>query len=267
MMGISKGTLHDEAHAGRLIGASRALVLALMGLLLGATLLTGCSAASSQVDGQTAGSETAQPQSAATTEVHELSFVVESPESSDLPASVGVLVSGSQADGTKVNDRYEAALGKTYALAYPAGSYVFEIDPSSLQSGDELFAASRSTCSFDGAKDHTVHIKLARDMEAMREVQAAQEEAARQKAAEEEAAAAAAAAEEEAAAAAAAEEEAAAAAAAAGGGGGGSDTVYITKTGEKFHRDGCRYLKKSQIPIERSAAVAQGYGACSVCNP
>ena len=38
-----------------------------------------------------------------------------------------------------------------------------------------------------------------------------------------------------------------------------SYTVYITKTGEKYHRDGCRYLKKSQIAIDKDAAVAQGY--------
>ena len=59
----------------------------------------------------------------------------------------------------------------------------------------------------------------------------------------------------------------AAAAAAAAASGGGGDTVYITNTGEKYHRDGCRYLKKSQIAISRSDAIAQGYGACSVCNP
>lgn len=46
-----------------------------------------------------------------------------------------------------------------------------------------------------------------------------------------------------------------------------SYTVYITKTGEKYHRDGCRYLKKSQIAIDKNAAVAQGYTPCSVCNP
>ena len=46
-----------------------------------------------------------------------------------------------------------------------------------------------------------------------------------------------------------------------------SYTVYITKTGEKYHRDGCRYLKKSQIAIDKDDAVAQGYTPCSVCNP
>ena len=44
-------------------------------------------------------------------------------------------------------------------------------------------------------------------------------------------------------------------------------TVYVTKTGKKYHRDGCRYLSKSRIPIGLSNAKAQGYGPCSVCNP
>ena len=41
--------------------------------------------------------------------------------------------------------------------------------------------------------------------------------------------------------------------------------VYITKTGEKYHVYGCRYLKKSCIEISLSSAKNQGYTACSVC--
>ncbi len=43
--------------------------------------------------------------------------------------------------------------------------------------------------------------------------------------------------------------------------------VYITNTGSKYHRDGCRYLSKSQIPISLSDAKARGYEPCKVCNP
>ncbi len=46
-----------------------------------------------------------------------------------------------------------------------------------------------------------------------------------------------------------------------------SETVYITNTGSKYHRGSCRYLKKSKIAISKSDAIAQGYDACSVCNP
>jgi hypothetical protein len=44
-------------------------------------------------------------------------------------------------------------------------------------------------------------------------------------------------------------------------------TVYVTKTGEKYHKGSCRYLSKSKIPINLSEAVANGYGACSICAP
>ena len=43
--------------------------------------------------------------------------------------------------------------------------------------------------------------------------------------------------------------------------------VFITNTGKKYHKDGCRYLSKSKIPINKNAAISRGYGACSVCRP
>ena len=45
-----------------------------------------------------------------------------------------------------------------------------------------------------------------------------------------------------------------------------SETVYVTDTGSKYHSAGCRYLKKSQIPMSLSEATRQGYTACSVCG-
>lgn len=44
-----------------------------------------------------------------------------------------------------------------------------------------------------------------------------------------------------------------------------SYTVYITNTGEKYHRYGCQYLSKSCIAIELSKAITRGYTACSRC--
>jgi competence protein ComEC len=44
-------------------------------------------------------------------------------------------------------------------------------------------------------------------------------------------------------------------------------TVYITKTGKKYHRVGCRYLSKSRIATSLKDAKANGYTACSVCKP
>lgn len=46
-----------------------------------------------------------------------------------------------------------------------------------------------------------------------------------------------------------------------------NNTVYITKSGAKYHRSGCRYLKSSCIPITLSEAQSEGYTPCSVCNP
>jgi len=45
-----------------------------------------------------------------------------------------------------------------------------------------------------------------------------------------------------------------------------SVTVYITKTGTKYHRDGCKYLSKSKIAISLEQAK-KSYGPCSVCKP
>ncbi|MDY4429678.1 hypothetical protein [Evtepia sp.] len=44
-----------------------------------------------------------------------------------------------------------------------------------------------------------------------------------------------------------------------------SQTVYITRTGSKYHRNGCQYLRQSQIAISLSDAKARGYTACSRC--
>lgn len=45
-----------------------------------------------------------------------------------------------------------------------------------------------------------------------------------------------------------------------------SYTVYITNTGSKYHRAGCRHLKDSQIAIDINDAIAQGYTACKSCG-
>ncbi|MBR0278340.1 MAG: hypothetical protein IJQ50_07775 [Clostridia bacterium] len=42
--------------------------------------------------------------------------------------------------------------------------------------------------------------------------------------------------------------------------------VYATRTGEKYHRDGCRYLRKSRIPMSLSNVRKLGLTPCSKCN-
>ncbi len=44
-------------------------------------------------------------------------------------------------------------------------------------------------------------------------------------------------------------------------------TVYITRTGSKYHRGSCSYLRKSRIPISLKEAKRRGYTPCSRCNP
>lgn len=42
-------------------------------------------------------------------------------------------------------------------------------------------------------------------------------------------------------------------------------TVYVTKTGKKYHKDGCSSLSKSKIAISLNDAKAKGYEPCSKC--
>ena len=43
-------------------------------------------------------------------------------------------------------------------------------------------------------------------------------------------------------------------------------TVYVTRTGKKYHRDGCSSLRRSKISISLAEAK-QKYGPCGRCNP
>lgn len=47
----------------------------------------------------------------------------------------------------------------------------------------------------------------------------------------------------------------------------GDTIVYVTKTGECYHADGCSCLKKSKIETTLQEAVDDGYRACKKCNP
>lgn len=43
-------------------------------------------------------------------------------------------------------------------------------------------------------------------------------------------------------------------------------TVYVTRTGAKYHRSGCRYLRRSMIAISLGEAKRR-FSPCSVCLP
>jgi hypothetical protein len=46
-----------------------------------------------------------------------------------------------------------------------------------------------------------------------------------------------------------------------------AQSVYVTRTAKRYHRDGCRYLASSKIPMTLKDAKAQGYTPCKVCRP
>lgn len=46
-----------------------------------------------------------------------------------------------------------------------------------------------------------------------------------------------------------------------------STTVYVTRTGEKYHTSSCRTLKKSKIETTLVEAVNAGYEPCKLCDP
>jgi hypothetical protein len=44
-------------------------------------------------------------------------------------------------------------------------------------------------------------------------------------------------------------------------------TVYVTKSGKKFHREDCSSLSKSKIPMLFEDACAKNYTPCEKCKP
>jgi micrococcal nuclease len=44
-------------------------------------------------------------------------------------------------------------------------------------------------------------------------------------------------------------------------------TVYVTKSGKKYHLDGCSSLSNSKVAITLQDAVKSGYTPCSICKP
>ncbi|MDR0624714.1 MAG: thermonuclease family protein [Treponema sp.] len=48
---------------------------------------------------------------------------------------------------------------------------------------------------------------------------------------------------------------------------GGETAVYVTNSGEKYHRENCRSLRRSKITLSLEDAVRSGYGPCSICKP
>lgn len=46
-----------------------------------------------------------------------------------------------------------------------------------------------------------------------------------------------------------------------------AQTVYISKTGQKYHTENCRTIAHHKTAIELSDALGKGLEACKVCKP
>ena len=47
----------------------------------------------------------------------------------------------------------------------------------------------------------------------------------------------------------------------------GQETVYVTKSGDKYHTASCRFVKSGKTAMKLADAVKGGYSPCSVCKP
>gem|GEM_PF-2367181 len=43
--------------------------------------------------------------------------------------------------------------------------------------------------------------------------------------------------------------------------------VYVTKSGTRYHKEGCAFLKSSKIMISLEQAKKEGLAPCSRCHP
>lgn len=43
--------------------------------------------------------------------------------------------------------------------------------------------------------------------------------------------------------------------------------VFVTRTGEKYHRGACRYLDQSKLAVKLGEARRAGHDPCRVCSP
>lgn len=184
--------------------------------------------------------------------------------------AVSVSVNGKSDKGDSVSKTVSVTPGEGYeSNDLTAGSYTFTVIDSSLRSGETVYAVSSIDDMRDDSRNQHVAISLSIDQEATEQLAAEKQRLADEQKAEEEAEAKKAA--EAAAAQKAAQEKAATTSSSASSANKASSTtnsqtVYITKTGKKYHNDGCSSLKKSKIAMSLSEAEAEGYTPCKNCH-
>lgn len=184
--------------------------------------------------------------------------------------AVSVSVNGKSDKGDSVSKTVSVTPGEGYeSNDLTAGSYTFTVIDSGLRLGETVYAVSSIDDMRDDSRNQHVAISLSIDQEATEQLAAEKQRLADEQKAAEEAAAKKAA--EAAAAQKAAQEKAATTSSSASSANKASSTtnsqtVYITKTGKKYHNDGCSSLKKSKIAMSLSEAEAEGYTPCKNCH-
>lgn len=184
--------------------------------------------------------------------------------------AVSVSVNGKSDKGDSVSKTVSVTPGEGYeSNDLTAGSYTFTVIDSSLRSGETVYAVSSIDDMRDDSRNQHVAISLSIDQEATEQLAAEKQRLADEQKAEEEAEAKKAA--EAASAQKAAQEKAATTSSSASSASKASSTtnpqtVYVTKTGKKYHNDGCSSLKKSKIAMSLSEAEAEGYTPCKNCH-
>lgn len=180
--------------------------------------------------------------------------------------AVSVSVNGKSDKGDSVSKTVSVTPGEGYeSNDLTAGSYTFTVIDSSLRSGETVYAVSSIDDMRDDSRNQHVAISLSIDQEATEQLAAEKQRLADEQKAEEEAEAKKAAAQK------AAQEKAATTSSSASSASKASSTtnpqtVYVTKTGKKYHNDGCSSLKKSKIAMSLSEAEAEGYTPCKNCH-
>ena len=193
---------------------------------------------------------------------------------------VSLKITGKTKAGKKISETKTVKIGKKTDLKLGPGSYTIHFAKDCVASDTDVYTAGKVALNYKKANKKNYIFKIAVDRKATKQ-KADEKAAAEQKAAEEKAAAEQAAAEEaqrqaeeqerqrqeaEAQAQAQAEAERQAQIQQQQQAQQNEQTVYVTRTGDKYHKAGCRYLRQSQIPMSLSQAQASGYTPCSICG-
>lgn len=201
-------------------------------------------------------------------------YITPKVEGQESGSNLTLTITGKTKAGKKIDETKTVKVGKKTNLKLGPGSYEIHFAKDCSASDTDVYAAGKVSLKYKKANKKNYTFKVTVDQDATQQ-KADEKAAAEQKAAEEKAAAEEAQrqaeeqerqrqeAEAQAQAQAEAERQAQQQQQQAQQ---NEETVYVTNTGNKYHRAGCRYLRQSQIPMSLSQAQASGYTACSVCG-